>query len=253
MNYITGNVSAQRVLSFDPFCAYQGESNNNILKIDIGELGEFEADFYVLKFAISPFECSFTSNKIADEFDSPAYIEENFIYCPLTEILTGTSRLDVQLCAHKINEKGEEIIEKTSTETLNFNKSIGKSTFLIQEDLSLYAEIEVLKQKTNEISGALAEFSPEYLSVALTAQLLYEGENTPIYFPFTLGSAQRKIEEICDNYDFENTKYVLVAVPGSETTQPYLVVIHGENGELVISRHERGAVRELLLSGVFYE
>lgn len=105
--------------------AYVGEHNADMLEITLNE--EFSAsdyDFLSLIFDVSGPGGCFASNTVIDADSFPVYREGNVIYCPLSQALTSTGTLSVQVAAHANANAGEPIIRKSGIFTLSLLPSL---------------------------------------------------------------------------------------------------------------------------------
>ena len=98
----------------EPTC-FSGEHNAARLCITLNtELASSEYSYCLLSFDVYGLGRRIISNIIEDETSSPAYRQNNVIYCPLPEALTTTGELSVQVEAHR----------RQGTETVNQRQSV---------------------------------------------------------------------------------------------------------------------------------
>ncbi len=142
---ITAIIDSDRILTISMNDGYAGEHNAQMLEIDVGPFAE-GYDYYVLNFDNYRFKGKLVSNVISTDKDSPAYIVNGVIYCPLTSQLTCTGRLRVQLEAHKNTDEGE-IVRKSSVAYVEFKASIMGEDDMLDGHSSLYGIIDELDKK----------------------------------------------------------------------------------------------------------
>lgn len=148
---ITAIIDANRKLTVSMTDGYAGEHNAQLLEIDIGPFAQ-GYDYYILNFDNYRFKGNVVSNVISTSEDSPAYIENGMIYCPLTAQLTCTGRLRIQLEAHKKVEDGE-IVRKSSVATVEFKASIMGDDEMTDNKFSLNSRLEELENRVDELDN----------------------------------------------------------------------------------------------------
>lgn len=146
---ITAIIDSNRILTISMSDSYTGEHNAQMLEIDIGPFAE-GYDYYILNFDNYRFKGKIASNIIGTAEDSPAYIENGVIYCPLTSQLTCTGRLRVQLEAHKKTEDGE-IVRKSSVASIEFKPSIMGDEDMLDSNSPVYGRIDELEDKVKSL------------------------------------------------------------------------------------------------------
>lgn len=152
---ITAIIDSDRKLTVSMTDGYAGEHNAQMLEIDIGPFVQ-GYDYYILNFDNYRFKGNIASNVISTSEDSPAYIVNGMIYCPLTAQLTCTGRLRIQLEAHKKVEDGVEIVRKSSVATVEFKASIMGDEDMMDNKFSLYGRLEELEKKVDELDKKMS-------------------------------------------------------------------------------------------------
>ena len=103
------------ILTLNADKGYMGENNAQMLVIELNnEFSEPYYDFHTLLFDTGIHSGKFSSNIIRDEKSFPAYRQGRRIYCPLSQELTKTGRLFIQVRAH-IDSENESVCERRSS------------------------------------------------------------------------------------------------------------------------------------------
>ena len=145
-NIINAYIDEKSILNVEQSEGFSGEHNAEIIEIDLGSFANETYDYYILNFSNARIAGKHVSNEIRTENDTPAYISGQKIYCPLSNALTCTGRLKIQLEAHKSGE-GEELIKKSSVAELRFKPSImGIEDMLSVDSPSLIRLIQLEKR-----------------------------------------------------------------------------------------------------------
>ena len=118
-DYINGEIGDNRVLTLDPFTGYTGEQNAQVLKIDIASLQERNPDYYILSFETSPYGEVFIIAKQGEA--GTAYIEENYLYCPIGAAITSSGEIRLQISA-VITETAAKPLKKQALPRLNMSR-----------------------------------------------------------------------------------------------------------------------------------
>lgn len=190
-NAISAYIDENSILTVDESNGFSGEHNAEVLEITLGTFAQEGYDYYILNFSNARIAGKQVSNEIRSESDLPAYTDGEKIYCPLSNALTCTGRLKIQLEAHKTDEGGE-VIKKTSVAQLKFKPSImGLEDMLTSDSPALIRLIQLesrlsalealhseelstldaqLNQKLDELGAAHAE-DLEELNAQITAKL----------------------------------------------------------------------------------
>ncbi|MBQ6266861.1 MAG: hypothetical protein IJK64_03735 [Clostridia bacterium] len=180
---ITATVGTDYTLETASARGYIGESNAEQLAVSLGPFAQAGFERYCLHFDTLAFGGRFSSEPVTANSDGPVYLSGATLYCPLTERLTSTGRLRVQLEGQK-TENGKRTIKKTSIITLEFLPSImpsgaalGESGYdrlaaLETEIVSVRAQITALEatcnaQTASELAALSARLST--LETAVTA------------------------------------------------------------------------------------
>ena len=162
---ISATVGADYTLETASARGYVGESNAEQLAVALGPFAQAGFDSYCLHFDTTVCGGRFCSDPVTAESDGPVYLDGATLYCPLTERLTATGRLRVQLEGQK-TENGRRTVKKTSIVTLEFLPSImpaggllGASGYdrlaaLEAELASVRAQITALETETNTQTAA---------------------------------------------------------------------------------------------------
>ncbi len=137
---------------------YMGENNAQMLVIELNnEFSEPYYDFHTLLFDTGIHSGKFSSNIIEDENSSPVYRKGNRIYCPLSQELTKTGRLFVQVRAHADGENESGYERRSSVAEIEFLPSIMGTENTVSNSVSFEAQVrnaiktlEENKQKWNE-------------------------------------------------------------------------------------------------------
>lgn len=230
-HYIEGTVNADRKLEFTPAPVYSGEQNNNILKIDITGWTGIDPDYYLISCETSPIGEVFITAPITDSSED-IYVDEGYIYCPLTYMMTRTGRLKIQITACKSDDQGREIFEKTSVASPEIGPSLSPGRELVTYDSAVWTRLNRLESTLAglcDIYGFSREFSFDYFSVAIAARLLFVNEEqTPVFFPSSAEEAESIINDAIDNTG--EWAYLLVVVPSVGRSRAELCVVTAEDG-----------------------
>lgn len=120
---ISAAVGADYTLETASARGYVGESNAEELAIALGPFAQAGFDCYYLHFDTMTCGGRTCSEPITAASDGLAYLDGTTLYCPLTERLTSTGRLRVQVEGQK-TENGMRMVKKSSIITLEFLPSI---------------------------------------------------------------------------------------------------------------------------------
>ena len=155
---ISAAVGADYTMETATAQGYIGESNAELLTIALGPFAQAGFDCYCLHFDTLICGGRFCSDPVTAETEGPVYLSGTTLYCPLTERLTATGQLRVQLEGRK-TENGRCTVKKSSIISLEFRPSIlpagaalGESgydrlTALEAELASVRAQITALEQE----------------------------------------------------------------------------------------------------------
>lgn len=130
---------------------FSGENNAEILEISLGPFAEMGFDYYVVNYSTGVIGGESSSDVIATENDSPAYVSEGVIYFPLELRHTSTGRFRFQIDAFK-NTDGKDTLVKTSIASLTFKPSLsggnftGGSSLLLSKIIKLEETIAQLRE-----------------------------------------------------------------------------------------------------------
>lgn len=158
MREISATVSADYTLEAGASQGYTGESNAEQLTIDLGPFAQDGFDCYYLYFDTSSLGGRFSSDPVTGAEDSPAYLDGDRLCCPLTERLTSTGRLRVQLEGQK-TENGRRMMKKTSIATFYFRPSIMPAGAVLGE--SGYDRLAEMEAAVAQLRGALEALAAE--------------------------------------------------------------------------------------------
>ena len=98
---ITATVGTDYTMETASARGYIGESNAEQLAISIGPFAQAGFERYCLHFDTLAFGGRFSSDPVTANSDGPITLAGTTLYCPLTERLTSTGRLRVQLEGQK--------------------------------------------------------------------------------------------------------------------------------------------------------
>ncbi len=273
-NYINGIIGEGRKLTFENPKAYSGESNSAELKIALGEWASQEVDGFALCFETSPLRENFIIHSAAAEGEPALRVEEGFIFCPLTDEMTETGVLKIQVIAYKTDENGTEIVEKSGVARLQFGHSLcgpfvshTEKNILLNELMRLALRVKSLESRAengmifdddspviNENGKArlnTAAFDFDYFCAALGARLLFvDSESTPLYFPETVERAEEILTAASESFDPSEMTCEMVVVPGNEDACACLALIYDDSGRTTVGRFSGADLLELLRNGV---
>ena len=123
MNVINAMIDSECNLVISPSEGFVGEQNAEMIEIDIGPFAQENYDFFVLNFDNGISGGMFPSNIISTAEDTPAYIDNGVIYCPVIASLTASGNLKIQLEAHKT--AGDRVtVKKSSIACISFGESL---------------------------------------------------------------------------------------------------------------------------------
>lgn len=245
MNYLTGTIGENRVLTFGSAAVYRGEQNGTALKIDISDWQEALAGFYTLTFEVSSYE-RFTTARITSSSTGQGYISGNYLYYILSETLTSTSYLKVQISAHWMS--GEtETIEKSSVATIKIGQSIKSELLFQDEKATLLGQIDVLESRIEAVENSTVDF--DYGLVYGVGKLLYKSESlTPLKEATDTDDGADKIEEMVEDFDTSTMEYAMVIIPKSGTNPAKLAIIRNTATGITTSVYSGNALLTLLQS-----
>ena len=155
----------------EPTC-FSGEHNAARLCITLNtELASSEYSYCLLSFDVYGLGRRIISNIIEDETSSPAYRQNNVIYCPLPEALTTTGELSVQVEAHR--RQGTETVKvfKSEVFTLRFEPSISGCDEELEEKCGILPQLTAAIAKMLEFE----EFSDGEDGVTFTPAVSADG------------------------------------------------------------------------------
>lgn len=155
----------------EPTC-FSGEHNAARLCITLNtELASSEYSYCLLSFDVYGLGRRIISNIIEDETSSPAYRQNNVIYCPLPEALTTTGELSVQVEAHR--RQGAETVKvfKSEVFTLRFEPSISGCDEELEEKCGILPQLTAAIAKMLEFE----EFSDGEDGVTFTPTVSADG------------------------------------------------------------------------------
>lgn len=130
------------ILTLNADKGYMGENNAQMLIIELNnEFSEPYYNFHTLLFDTGIHNGKFSSNVIVDENSFPAYRQGRRIYCPLSQELTKTGRLFVQVRAH-IDSENESVCERrSSVAEIEFLPSIMGTENTVSNSASFEAQV----------------------------------------------------------------------------------------------------------------
>ena len=238
LSFIEGAVGAGRVLAFEDACAYMGEDRACGLKIHLDSEDMQGADRYFVCFEPYPGK-TIVSNEITGSNSGPAYIDSDYIYCPLTSELTGTGSLGVQVNA-VFTRDNNDITVKSSVARIDFGFSLSYPfTPMSGEYEGIFAKLDNMEEKLDRIEAALAATDYGYITAAVCAHLLSEsGGGTPLYFPSTRDEAAQTIEEILESITGEEEICAYVAAPAGAGSGACLYRVSSSGGSGTVTAFE---------------
>lgn len=125
MRDITATLMPNGQVRVDGFSGYGEEHNAARLIVVLNdELSAADVSCYYLCFDLYGLARKIISNAIIGGDDTPAYKQENRLYCPLPQALTATGELTVQVEAHRIVTGEVVSIVKSGLFTLDFEPSL---------------------------------------------------------------------------------------------------------------------------------
>ena len=148
---VTAYINENRELITNQSEGFSGENNAEILEISLGPFAEMGFDYYVVNYSTGVIGGESSSDVIATENDSPAYVSEGVIYFPLELRHTSTGRFRFQIDAFK-NTDGKDTLVKTSIASLTFKPSLsggdftGGSSLLLSKIIKLEETIAQLRE-----------------------------------------------------------------------------------------------------------
>ena len=155
----------------EPAC-FSGEHNAARLCITLSdELASLDYSYCLLAFDVYGLGRKIISNLIEDESSTPAYRQDNVIYCPLPEALTSTGELSVQVEAHRLEGTETVKVFKSSVFTLKFEPSITGCDEELEERCGILPQLSAAVAKMLEFEG----FSDGEDGVTFVPQLSSEG------------------------------------------------------------------------------
>lgn len=145
-------IDEKRNFVISPSEGFSGDSNAEIIEIDIGPFADEGFDFYILNYEVFSTNGMLNSNIIRTDTDEPAYISNGVIYCPLTSQLTASGKLRIQLEAHKKTDKGE-VVKKSSIAELDFAESLMGESDLLGSSSSVIGRLEDIEDRLDTIDS----------------------------------------------------------------------------------------------------
>ncbi len=126
------------------------EHNASIIEITLNEeFASEDYDYLALAFDVSGLNRKIVSNNIYPEETSAAYRKANKVYCPLTQGLTRSGIIGVQLEAHVVDASGAGVIRKSSVATLCFAPSITGAASEIDSNTTLVDQMRAAVEFIN--------------------------------------------------------------------------------------------------------
>lgn len=145
-------IDENRNFVISPSEGFSGESNAEIIEIDIGPFADEGYEYYILNYEVFSTNGRLNSNIIRTDTDEPAYISNGVIYCPLTAQLTASGKLRIQLEAHKKTDKGE-VVKKSSIAELDFAESLMGESDLLGSSSSVIGRLEDIEDRLDTIDS----------------------------------------------------------------------------------------------------
>lgn len=136
----------------EPFC-FCAEHNAARLCIELNDELKADASYYLLSFDVYGLGRRVISNIINDAQSTPASVSNGVIYCPLSEALTSTGELSVQVEAHKRDEENVSKITKSAVFTLNFEPSVMGCDSELEEKCGILPQLTAAIDKMTEFES----------------------------------------------------------------------------------------------------
>lgn len=126
------------------------EHNAGVIEITLNDEFASEGyDYLALAFDVSGLNRKIVSNNIYPGETSAAYRNGNKVYCPLTQGLTRTGIIGVQLEAHADDVSGTEIIRKSSVARLRFAPSVTGTASGVDDNITLVDQMRAAVEFIN--------------------------------------------------------------------------------------------------------
>ncbi|MBR2869434.1 MAG: hypothetical protein IKB88_10295 [Clostridia bacterium] len=145
-------IDENRSLVVSPSDGYSGEHNSEMLEIDIGPFADGDYDFFIINFENFATKGKFTSNVIRTENDTPSYIDNGVIFCPVTAQMTASGRLRIQLEAHKSTENGA-MVRKSSVAELSFGESLMGAQDMMDSSDPVHERLDTVEERLDGIDA----------------------------------------------------------------------------------------------------
>ena len=143
---------------FTQQAGFTGEHNASQLTIELNE--EFAGgqwDFLALIFnTCAPGGC-FSSNAVRDEYSAPVYRQGDSIICPLSEELTSTGVLCVQVAAYKTSGTHCSVVRKSGVLTVTFEPSVMGADGFLTESAGFENEVRSAMEALRTYSESFAD------------------------------------------------------------------------------------------------
>lgn len=136
----------------EPFC-FCAEHNAARLCIELNDELKTDVSYYILSFDVYGLGRRVISNIINDAQSTPASVSGGVIYCPLSEALTSTGELSVQVEAHKREDKSVAKIVKSAVFTLNFEPSVMGCDSELDEKCGILPQLTAAIDKMTEFES----------------------------------------------------------------------------------------------------
>ena len=179
---IEASMNAGGGFDFTAQAGLTGEHNASELVINLNEDFASGWDFLALAFSTcAPGGC-FSSNTVTDENSSPVYLSGGSVVCPLSEELTATGVLCVQVAAYKTDGTHCSAVRKSGILTVSFEPSVTGGDAFLTADAGFENEVRTAMQALRSYAGSFADIHTHPNSAVLGAlgesagKLCFNGE-----------------------------------------------------------------------------
>ncbi len=237
LSYIEGTVGELRELTFENSGGYMGENRACGLKIRLDSSDMQGADRYYVSFEPYPGK-TIISNEISGNNCEPAYIDSDYIYCPLTSELTASGSLGVQVSA-VFTGGSADITVKSSVSRIFFGFSLSPEAGPMDGGYeSIFEKLGRIEEKLGRIEDTLCSADYGYITAAVCACLLGGSGGAPVFFPSSRDEAARVTEEILEGITGDEDILAYVAAPAGEGGSACLIRVASHGGSGVITEFE---------------
>ncbi len=213
MNVINAMIDSERNLVINRSEGFVGEQNAEMIEIDIGPFAQENYDFFVLNFDNGISGGMFPSNIISTAEDTPAYIDNGVIYCPVIASLTASGNLKIQLEAHKTVED-RVTVKKSSIACVSFGESLMGQVNAPDNSNPVYERLAQAEGRIADSEGRIASAESRIAGI--------EKEN----FGASIDGMKNRVKVLENSAEtadrlFENLDRRVIAVEGYEIPQKF--------------------------------